>query len=332
MSLGSELDAIAAEAGFSGVVRVDGPDGVELERAYGLAQRGYGIANEVETRFAIASGAKGLTALAVMSLVEDGTLELATTARSVLGPDLPLVDDGVTVEHLLAHRSGIGDYYDEDVALDVSAYVLPVPVHELATTEEYLAVLEGHPTKFPPGERFSYSNGGYVVLALIAERASGIPFHDLVRERVTGPAGMADTEFLRSDELPGRTALGYLQIDGAWRTNVLHLPVRGSGDGGVYTTAKDVDALWRALFAGVIVPRGRVEEMTRPRSDVPPKRRYGLGFWLHGTSDTVLLVGSDAGVSFYSGSDPHSGKGFAVLSNTSDGAWPAGRLLVEWLG
>jgi len=332
MSLGSELEAIAADTGFSGVIRVDDPDGDSLETAHGLAHRGYGIANEVETRFAVASGAKGLTALAVMSLVEDGTLELATTARSVLGPDLPLVDDSVTVEHLLAHRSGIGDYLDEDVELDVSAYVLPVPVHELATTEEYLAVLDGHPTKFPPDERFSYSNGGYVVLALIAERASGIPFHDLVRERVTGPAGMADTEFLRSDELPGRTALGYLQIDGAWRTNLLHLPVRGSGDGGVYTTAKDVAALWRALFAGEILPRSRVDEMTRPRSDVPPKRRYGLGFWLHGTSDTVLLVGSDAGVSFYSGSDSRSGRGFAVLSNTSDGAWPAGRLLVEWLG
>ena len=110
MSLAIELEAIAADTGFSGVIRVDDPDGHSLETAHGLAHRGYGIANEVETRFAVASGAKGLTALAVMSLVEDGTLDLATTARSVLGPDhLPLVDDGVTLEHLLAHRSGIGD-------------------------------------------------------------------------------------------------------------------------------------------------------------------------------------------------------------------------------
>jgi len=332
VSLERELEALAAETGFSGVVRVDDPGGDSFETASGLAQRGYGIANEVDTRFTVASGAKGLTALTVVSLVEDGTLELATTARSVLGPDLPLVDDRVTVEHLLAHRSGIGDYLDEDEEQDLSGYLMPVPVHELATTEQYLAVLGGHPTKFPPGERFSYSNGGYVVLALIAERASGIPFHDLVRDRVTRPAGMNDTEFLRSDELPGRTAVGYLEVDGAWRTNLLHLPVRGSGDGGVYTTAADVSALWRAFFAGTIVPRARVEEMTRPRSDVPPQRRYGLGFWLHGTSDTVSLEGADAGVSFYSAHDPHSGRGFAVLSNTGDGAWPAARLLTEWLG
>jgi CubicO group peptidase (beta-lactamase class C family) len=49
-----------------------------------------------------------------MSLIEEGRLDLGTTARSVLGNDLPLIDEAVTVEHLLAHRSGIGDYYDED--------------------------------------------------------------------------------------------------------------------------------------------------------------------------------------------------------------------------
>jgi CubicO group peptidase (beta-lactamase class C family) len=62
-------------------------------------------------------------------------------------------------------------------------------VHELATTEQYLAVLDGHPTKFAPGERFSYSNGGYVVLALIAERTGGVPFHELVRRREASPRG-----------------------------------------------------------------------------------------------------------------------------------------------
>ena len=61
----------------------------------------------------------------------------------MLGADLPLIDDRVTVEQLLAHRSGIGDYLDEDETGDVNDYVMPVPVHELATTEQYLAVLDG---------------------------------------------------------------------------------------------------------------------------------------------------------------------------------------------
>ncbi len=326
--LGQGLDALAAETGFSGVVRVDAENRTFV-KAYGLAHRGHGIANEVDTLFAVASGVKGLTALAVVGLVAEGVLELSTTARSLLGPDLPLIRDDVTVEHLLAHRSGIGDYFDEDDAGDITEHVLPVPVHELATTEQYLAVLDGYPTKFAPGERFAYCNGGYVVLALIAERASGVPFHDLVARRVCEPAGMRDTEFLRSDELPGRAAVGYLSADGP-RTNVLHLPVRGSGDGGIYSTAADIRSLWTALFAGQIVSRDWVTEMTRPRSDVPAdSRRYGLGLWLHESGDAVTLEGYDAGVSFRSTHDPVAGETRTVISNWSDGAWPIARHLEQ---
>jgi len=332
-ALERELDEIASETGFSGVVRVDRADEVVVAKAYGLAHRGYEIRNDVDTRFAIASGAKGLTALTVVSLVEDGLLELSTTARSLLGPDLPLVGDDVTVEHLLAHRSGIGDYLDEEAELDLDAYLMPVPVHELATTEQYLAALDGHPPKFAPGERFAYSNGGYVVLALIAERESGVPFHELVRQRVCEPAGMRDTEFLRSDELPGRVALGYLEVDGVWRTNVFHLPVRGSGDGGIYTTAADIRALWTAFLSGRIVSPDWVAEMVRPRSDVPAEeKRYGLGFWLHASTETVMLEGMDAGVSFRSVHDPGADLTHTVISNTSEGAWPVTRWLAERLG
>src|SRR6266545_3906147 len=227
--LEDSVDQIASETGFSGVVRVDRDGAVQLAKAYGRAHRGYDVANAIDTRFGIASGTKGLTALTVVSLIEEGRLAPTTTARSLLGDDL-----------------------DEEAGFEVTEYVLPVPVHELATTEQYLRVLGGHPRKFAPDERFSYCSGGYVVLALLAERASGTRFHELVRQRVCEPAGMRDTEFLRSDELPGRAALGYLTVDGP-RTNVLHLPVRGSGDGGIYSTAADVHALWSAFLAGKIV-------------------------------------------------------------------------------
>jgi len=197
--LEQEVDSVAEETGFSGVVRVDVGDGIELAKSYGLANRSYEIPNTVETQFGIASGTKGLTAVA--SLIEDGLLELTTTTRSVLGDDLPLIDDGVTIEHLLSHRSGIGDHLDEDSDLDFADYLMPVPVHELATTEEYLAVLDGHPAKFVPGAEFAYCNSAYVVLALIAERASGVPFPKLVRRRVCEPGEMYDTDFLRSVQL-----------------------------------------------------------------------------------------------------------------------------------
>ena len=331
-SLQDAVDRAADRSGFSGVVRVDRSGRVELCTAYGLADRAHLVPNTVETVFATASGTKSLTALAVMSLVERGALGLGTPARSLLGDDLPLIADDVTIEHLLAHRSGIGDYFDEDAVDDVRDYVMPVPVHELATTEQYLPALDGHETVFPAGERFAYNNAGYVVLALLAERATGMEFHDLVRTLVCEPAGMVDTAFLRSDELPGRAALGYLSVDGL-RTNVLHLPVRGNGDGGIYATAADLSALWDALFAGRIVSRELLAEMVRPRSDWPEEsRRYGLGFHLHATGDGVWLEGYDAGVSFTSLHQPASQVTYTVISNWSDGAWPMVRLLSDRLG
>jgi CubicO group peptidase (beta-lactamase class C family) len=132
-SLQDSVDEVAARTGFSGVVRVDRDGVTEVNAAYGFADRLREVSSTVDTRFAVASVTKGVTALVVMALVERGTLALGTTARSLLGDDLPMVAGDVTVEHLLAHRSGIGDYLDEDVLDDTTAYVLPVPVHTLAT-------------------------------------------------------------------------------------------------------------------------------------------------------------------------------------------------------
>ncbi len=324
------IDSLAAETGFSGAVWVEAGDDVALACAYGLADRAHEVPNTVETQFAIASGVKGLTAVTVASLIEDGLLGLGTTARSVLGNDLPLIHDAVTIEHLLAHRSGIGDYVDEEAGHDRNDYVMTVPAQELATTEDYLSVLDGHPAKFEPGERFSYCNSGYVVLALTAERTSGVGFHELVHRRVCEPAGMSDTAFLRSDELPGTAAMGYVTVDGVDRTNVFHLPVRGSGDGGIYSTVADVSAFWRALFAGRLISVDRVAELVRPRSELPElSAGYGLGFWLDSGSDAVQLEGSDAGVSFRSVHDPEIGVTYTVVSNTTDAAWPIAELLAH---
>jgi CubicO group peptidase (beta-lactamase class C family) len=171
------------------------------------------------------------------------------------------------------------------------------------------------------------------VLALLAERATGVPFADLVAQRVCGPAGMRDTAFLRSDELPGRAAVGYLASEGSARSNVFHLPVRGSGDGGCYSTAADVAAFWRALFASRIVSERLAAEMARARSEAPASSmRYGLGLWLHASREVVMLTGHDAGVSFRSVHDPAPRLTRTVMSNTTDGAWPLARLLDGLLG
>ncbi|HVQ88999.1 MAG TPA: serine hydrolase domain-containing protein [Actinomycetes bacterium] len=318
--LQSEIDDLAKRTAFSGVVRVD-MDGEDWAQAWGFAHRGMKLPCLTDARFAMASGSKVFTALTIVSLIADGILALDTTARSVLGSDLPLIDDRVTLEQLLSHRSGIGDYLDEEVHSDTTEYVMPVPVQELERTEDFLKVLDGFPQKFEPGTDFVYCNGGFVVLALIAERASRTPYHDLVQEVVFDKANMTATGFLRSDE-PTDAALGYLDRTGL-RTNVLHLPVRGNGDGGCYTTLEDMHRFWVALVSAEIVPHEWVSNMTRPRStDGSAGERFGLGIRLLPQADVMAIEGCDAGVSFRSDHDPVSGTGFIVLSNTSDGAWP----------
>lgn len=328
-ALAQALDETARRSGFSGAVGVRVAGEEPWARGYGLAHRGLGVPNRPGTRFATASGSKAFTALAVLALVQDGMLGLDTRVRTVLGADLPLVDDAVTVEHLLCHTSGIGDYLDESDGWDTADYVLRSPVHLLADTEAFLAELSGHPQVSPPGAGFAYCNGGYVVLALVAERAGGIGFHDLVHTRVCAPAGLHDTSFLRSDELPGDAAVGYLGADSD-RSNVLHLPVRGNGDGGIYTTLPDLAVFWDALMAGRIVPREVVELMLAPRHLVEDEQmRYGMGFWLEQDGPGVVIEGCDAGVSFHSLHDAGEGLTVSIAANTAEGAWPVVRRLRE---
>ena len=117
--LAARVDILIADGHFSGVIRVNRAGATVLERAAGWAHRAYQVPMTVDTRLAIASGSKWFTALVALSLAADGTMPLATPARELLGADLPLVDDRVTVEHPLAHRSGIGDYLDESAGYQV---------------------------------------------------------------------------------------------------------------------------------------------------------------------------------------------------------------------
>jgi CubicO group peptidase (beta-lactamase class C family) len=325
VSLAEQVDRLVA-GGSAGVVRLDVAGRTVLRTGFGLADRARRLPMAPTTRLGMASGSKTLTALAVLSLVEDGVLALDAPARSWLGDDLPLIGADVTIEHLLSHRSGIGDYFDEDVEVERDAYVLPVSAHMLGDTESYLPLLEGHPPKFAAGSAVSYCNQGYVVLALVAERASGTPFHDLVEQRVCAPAGLRATSYPRSDDLPGDASLGYVSIDGEVRSNVFHLPVRGSGDGGAFTNVDDMHDLWPTLLGGRIVSEATVRDMVRPRSDPDEDgNTYGLGLWLDAADGSLQLLGEDAGVSFTTVHYPQGQVTWTVLANTSLGAWPVHR-------
>lgn len=317
----AEIVAAAAADGFSGVMRVRVDGELIHEAAVGMADRVNGIPIELDTRMAIASGTKPITALAVLALVERGQLTLDTPARELLGRDVPALDDAVTVEHLLAHRSGFGDYLDEEALDDITDYVLSVPTHRLSTPDDYLVLMDGLEMRSAPGAELVYNNGGYVLLALLAERAAGTPYHELVDELVFRPAGMTASGFPFSDEPAPGLATGYLDADGL-RTNVLHLPRRGLGDGGAATTLDDVERLWQAWLGGQIVSPEMVTRMTTVQGHDDDGDGYGLGCSVADDGATVSISGYDPGISFGSRHTPSTGTTWIVISNHSEGAWP----------
>jgi CubicO group peptidase (beta-lactamase class C family) len=319
------LTAVATEHHFTGTIRVDSSADRLFEGAFGMADRAHLIANTPQTRFGVASASKSFTALAVMSLVADGTLALDDPVRRWLGDDLPQLGAAVTVRHLLSHTSGAGEYLDDDA--DADSHLLPGSMHTYNSPEDFVTLLDV-PMRSAPGTDCVYSNAGYVLLGLVAQRASRVRYQDLIRARVIEPAGLQHTAFLRSDALPGDAAIGYLYPD-SLRSNIFHLPIEGSADGGVYSTAADLHAFWLALADGAIVSKTLVEQMTTRSSGDEAEYKCGLGFWLP-IPGVWGLEGADAGVSMMTQYLPAAGVTWSVLSNESDNAWEPSDFLMAW--
>ena len=319
-----EIAALLADD-FSGVVSVRSGSKRTVV-VQGFADRATGMVIEAGTRFGCASAAKTFTALVALRAIKAGALELDTLVARLV-PEHPQLHPEVTVRHLLEHTSGIGDYLAEDDEIDIESVVLPVPVAELDTPAAVLPMLDLAPHA-EPGEPFRYNNGGYVLLAVVAERAEGRSHYDQAQD-IFDAAAMSDSGFFRSDQLPENTALGYLE-SGA--TNIDNLPVRGNGDGGVYLTVGDVDRFWDALRDGRLLPAELRDQMTTPRHDAGSDGHYGWGLWLNAEGSAWSMEGMDAGVSFRSTHAPAKALTLTVVSNTTSGAWPALRAIGPLVG
>lgn len=270
----------AAETAFSGVVSVRG-DGCDLCEAFGYRDGPNRLPNTIETRFGSASITKGFTALGIAKLIEAGELGFETPAKTILGARLKGLNSDITVSQLLSHRSGIGDYLDEEKIDDIEQFDLAIPPQKLLSPLDYLPLIEAERQKFEPGARFSYSNSGYILLAVIVELVTGQPYQDFIEGQILRAAGMDRSGFFRFDSLPENTAFGYLNADGEWRTNLFKLPIRGGGDGGAFTTAGDMSRFWAALLQGDLIRPDLVDRLLTPGPRVDEKGRgYGLGFWL----------------------------------------------------
>jgi len=199
-------------------------------RGYGMANLEYNIPNTPQTVFRIGSLSKQFTAMCVALLAEQGKLSLDDDIRKFF-PEMPEYETPITVRHLVHHTSGIRDYLTLQGLLVRGEYY---------NSEDALAVLlRQKGLNFTPGERFSYANSGYFLLAALIERASGIKASEYAREHIFEPLGMNDTHFHDDLNVIVRNrASGYRPIEeGGYRINMTQLDI--IGDGSVYTTIED---------------------------------------------------------------------------------------------
>jgi len=317
--------------GFSGVFAVSGTEGTIFRQACGYRNIAEELPNTVDTAFAIASGTKLFTGLAVCKLIDEKKLNLEDKLWDLLQYDLGKIDKRVTVFHLLTHTSGVGDYIDEeddDCEEKLQALYDKYPVHLWTRLEYYLQMITPLSPKFEPGERYSYSNSGFVLLGLAVEAVSGLSYQQYVQDNIIAPCGLVHTGYYSMDSLPPNTALGYVQDEDTdeWRTNIFGMPIVGGSDGGLFTCSGDLDRLWRAVFANKILS----EEMTQKFLDLQVMideecgESYGLGVYRNVENGNVsyYAVGGDTGVDFLTAYFPQSKIVVSALGNTDLNTFP----------
>jgi CubicO group peptidase (beta-lactamase class C family) len=313
-------ERVAAEDGFSGVVHIARGEEVVFSAAVGLRHRGEALPVLPDTRFAIASGSKLFTALAIDALVAEGRLALGDRLVDRADTGLDWLDPEITIEQLLRHTSGAASYFDGD---DFEALWRDLPVYRVLGPRDVLPLFAGKQMQAAPGERFAYNDGGYVLLGLVVESVTGAPFADVVEEKVLRPFGMSASGYWSADRLPGNTAVHYVD-DG--RANIFCVTARGQPDGGAYTTAPDLARLWSRLATHDLLDAPLTETGMRA-----PHLHAGRGFWAESPRH-VFVEGWDPGVAMWSGLLRDRGVSVTVLGNSNHELGPLYRDLVTLAG
>jgi D-alanyl-D-alanine carboxypeptidase len=300
-AVGEFLQTRAKADEFSGVVLVAREGRVLFHEAYGLADRDKKVPNRKDTKFNLGSINKNFTRAAVLQLVRQGKIALDDKIMKFL-PDYPNAEaaEKVSVQQLLAMTSGIGDFFGD--RYDAT------PKEKILSLQDYLPLFANRPLEFEPGTSNTYSNGGYIVLGLIIEKASGTDYYTYVRENIFKPCGMTDTDAYPRDGDTPNLAHGYTRESpgGPWVLNFATLPGRGSSAGGGYSTAADLLKYVAALETGKIFL---------------PDVANGLG-----------IAGGAPGINSVLEWDPRSGYTVIVLTNFDPPtAGQASRQIVSWL-
>lgn len=273
----SQIDALmqAYQGAVPGAAVLVLREGVPIvRRAYGLADVENHIAATGATNYRLASMTKQFTAAAILLLAQDGRLSIDDPARRWL-PALPDAAAGITIRHLLIHRSGLIDY--EEVIPDRTS----TQVHDA----DVLTLLQAvDRTYFRPGECYRYSNSGYSLLALIVAHAAGSDFASFLRQRIFLPLGMrATVAFEAGISVVPHRAFGYSATHDGWTRNDQSLTSATLGDGGVYSSIDDLARWDAALWDHRLLLPASLRLAFEPATVTDdPAVQYGFGWRITG--------------------------------------------------
>ncbi|SDX35914.1 CubicO group peptidase, beta-lactamase class C family [Marininema mesophilum] len=301
---------------------------------YGFANRSEQISNTERTRFGMASGCKIFAAVAICQLVEQGKLTFDTYLKDCVGVSFQQFHDDITIHQLLTHTSGAPDYFDEEIMDDFEELWVATPMYSIQCPGDFLPMFKDQPMKFNPGEKFSYSNAGFILLGLIVEQVTGTPFTQYVEENIFRVSGMDDSGYYRLDQLPARTALGYIddEENQSWKTNIYSVPIKGGPDGGAFTTVRDLEKFWNALTQHQLMGEKVTKQMLTPHVHSNDQVYYGYGVWMLKREDKVfkyLVFGSDPGVRLRSTYYTKSKAQAHILANVDVGLLPIAKSIDE---
>lgn len=340
--LEAEIRALASEDESSGLVLItqDGADLVEI--TWGVANRSHEVPVARDTRFGVASVSKMFTATAIARLVDSGTLRFDTPVAEILRADGRPgdLDERVTLHHLLTHTSGVADYSRDVVSSEAYSQLWALrPTHALRRPRDFLPLFADRRRVAEPGATVSYCNAGFILLALVVEAATSLPFGDAVAREIFAPAGMTDAGYFALDEVRPRRAVGYTRAaNGAWMTNVFSIPVVGGGDGGAVVTADDLVRFFGAFDGGRLISESTKAAMIAPHVPAdqgPPGYGYSYGYGLmvagEGRSYRFGHSGGSAGESARAFHWPELRITALMLSNVTAGGAYCWKLIRETL-
>ena len=281
--LDAYLDAHVEASGFMGNVLVAQGDAVLFAQSYGASDLERALPNDSQSVFRIGSVTKQFTAAAILRLQQEGRLAV-TDPLSTYVPDYPHADR-ITLHQLLSHSAGVPNYTSLPDFVDFA--------DEPHTTDTLIDRFRHLDLDFEPGSRFTYSNSGYVLLAAVIERVTGLSYGEYLQASILGPLGMHDTAVEVSTEIVPNGVRGYGRSRGelvpamAWDATV------ASAGGALLSTTDDLLVWARALASGMVVAPEAWASMTAPAVTVDAATSYGYG----------MFVGQDRGrdVAFHSG-------------------------------